>query len=59
MHVGREGKTFKSEEIHMPAKVTYKPIAKGTIVIMHKKTHLHFTDKIKYLGSTITANLRD
>jgi hypothetical protein len=58
MHVGREGKQSKSEEIHIPSKVTDKPIAKGTIVIMNNNTHLHFTDKIKYTGSSITTNPR-
>jgi hypothetical protein len=59
MHVGRQGKNIKSEAIHIPAKVTDKSITKGTFVIMNDNTHLDFTDKIKYLGSTITTNLRD
>jgi fructose-1,6-bisphosphatase/sedoheptulose 1,7-bisphosphatase-like protein len=59
MHVGKEGKISKSEAIHIPAKVTDKPVSKGTLLIMNNNTHLQFTDKIKYLGSTITTNLRD
>jgi hypothetical protein len=59
MHAVGEGKTSKSEAIHIPAKVTDKPILEVTIVIMNDNTHLNFTDKIKYPGSTIATNLRD
>jgi hypothetical protein len=55
MHIGREGKTSKSGSIHIPAKVTYKPILTGMKFTVNCNTHLHF----KYLGSIIATNLRD
>jgi hypothetical protein len=49
----------KSEAIHIPAKVNDRPTNTGTGVHLDDETYLHFTDKIKYLGSIITWDLRD
>jgi hypothetical protein len=45
--------------IHIPAKVNDRQKKTGTVIHLDEDTCCHFTEKIKYLGSIITWDLRD
>jgi hypothetical protein len=59
IHTGNEAKKSKSEAIHIPGKLNLQPTPAGAIINLKDGTYLQVTDKIKYLGSTVTQELRD
>jgi hypothetical protein len=59
MHTGIEGKTSKTEALHIPKRLDEEAIPAGTKVDMDKGMYFHFTDAILYIGSITKTCLCD
>jgi hypothetical protein len=45
--------------MHAPAKLNQEPIPQGTRIEFRGGAHIHFTTKLKYLGSKVTSKMSD
>jgi hypothetical protein len=45
--------------MHVPVKLNQEPISEGTRIELRRGAHIHFTTKLKYIGSKVTSKLSD